>query len=105
MRVPGGGFTLKFESKYQRRVGGTSKPAREINATLVSQRMNPLLIERKDTFLVVINYDYYSQPYTRSVMFLNRQNAQVRFQLTCYRNAFRNLQKAFQNSHCSWQNL
>jgi hypothetical protein len=82
-----------------------SVPGGSINATLVSQQMNPLLIERKDTFLVVINYDYYSQPYTRSVMFLNRQNEQVRFQLTCYRNVFRDLQKAFQNSHYSWQNL
>jgi hypothetical protein len=82
-----------------------SVPRGAINVSLVSQQVNPLQIERKDTFLVVINYDYYSYPYARSVMFLNRQNEQVRFQLTCYRNTFRDLQKAFQNSHYSWQNL
>jgi hypothetical protein len=82
-----------------------SVPSGATNVSLVSQQMNPLQIERKDTFLVVINYDYYSYPYARSVMFLNRQNEQVRFQLTCYRNAFRDLQKVFQNSHYSWQNL
>jgi hypothetical protein len=82
-----------------------SVPSGATNVSLVSQQMNPVVIERKDTFLVVINYDYYSQPYARSVMFLNRQTEQVRFQLTCYRNTFRDLQKAFQNSHYSWQNL
>jgi hypothetical protein len=82
-----------------------SVPSGATNVTLISQQMNPLQIERKDTFLVVINYNYYSYPYARSVMFLNRQNEQVRFQLTCHRNAFRDLQKAFQNSHYSWQNL
>ncbi len=82
-----------------------SVPGGATQVTLVSQQMNPLRIERKDTFLVVINYDYYSYPYARSVMFLNRRNEQVRFQLTCYRNSYRDLQKAFQNSHYSWQNL
>ena len=38
-------------------------------------------------------------------MFLNRKNEQIRFQLTCYRDAFRELQKTFERSHYSWQNL
>lgn len=80
-------------------------PSGATNVTLVSQQMNPLIIERKETFLVVINYDYYSYPYARSVMFLNRQKEQIRFQLTCDRNSFRDLQKAFEGSHYSWQNL
>ncbi|HEY6122663.1 MAG TPA: hypothetical protein VIV66_22095 [Pyrinomonadaceae bacterium] len=82
-----------------------SVPRGATNVAIVSQQLNPLVIERKETFLVVVNYDYCSYPYARSIMFLNRQNEQVRFQLTCYRNAFRDLQKAFQNSHYSWQNL
>jgi hypothetical protein len=82
-----------------------SVPRGASNVVLVSQQRNPLLIGRKETFLVVISYDYYSQPYQRSVMFLNRKNEQIRFQLTCYRDAFRELQKAFESSHYSWQNL
>ncbi len=82
-----------------------SVPSGATHVTLVSQQLNPLLIERKETFLVVINYDFYSYPYARSVMFLNRQNEQVRLQLTCLRSAFPELQKAFQGSHYSWQNL
>ena len=82
-----------------------SVPRGATNAAIVSQQLNPLVIERKDTLLVVVNYDYNSYPYARSIMFLDRPSEQVRFQLTCYRNAFRDLQKAFQNSHYSWQNL
>jgi hypothetical protein len=82
-----------------------SVPQGATNVGLVSQQLNPLLIDRKETFLVVISYDYYGQPYQRSVMFLNRKNEQIRFQLTCYRNVFRELQKAFESSHYSWQNL
>ena len=52
--------------------------------TIVSQQLNPLLIERKETFLVVISYDYYSTRYAKSIMFLNRQNEQIRFELTCH---------------------
>jgi hypothetical protein len=82
-----------------------SIPRGSTNVTLVSQQLNPLLINRKETFLVVISYDYYSQPFQRSVMFLDRGTEQVRFQLTCYRNDFWELQKAFERSHYSWQNL
>ena len=82
-----------------------SAPRGATNVTLVSQQLNPLLIDRKPTFLVVISYDYYGQPYERSVMFLNRRTERVQFQLTCYRNDFRDLQKAFESSHYSWQNL
>lgn len=82
-----------------------SVPSGATNVKLVSQQMNPLLIDRKATFLIIISYDYYGQGYERSVMFLNRPNDQIQFQLTCYRNAFQELQKAFQGSHYSWQNL
>lgn len=82
-----------------------SVPRGATNVTLVSQQLNPLLIERKETFLVVISYDYYSLPYAKSAMFLIRKNDQVRFELTCNRAAFQDLQKAFMSSHYSWQNL
>jgi hypothetical protein len=82
-----------------------SVPSGATNLALVSQQMNPLLIERKETFLVVIHYDYYGSPYARSVMFLDRANEHVRFQLTCFRNVFPQLQKTFETSHYSWQNL
>lgn len=82
-----------------------SVPTNATHITIITQQKNPFIIERKETLLVVINYDYYDGPYTRSIMFLNRKNEQVRFQLTCRRPDFAELQRAFQSSHYSWQNL
>ncbi len=72
---------------------------------IVAQEKNPVLIERKETYLVVINYTLRGHPQSRSVMFVNRANEQLRFQLTCGRPDFKELQKAFLGSHFSWQNL
>ena len=83
----------------------SSLPSGATNVEVVAQEKNPLLIESKETFLVIINYNFMGQPQTRSVMFLNRKTEQIRFQLTCRRGDFKELQKAFQGSHYSWQNL
>jgi hypothetical protein len=82
-----------------------SAPAGAGRVTVLSQEKNPLLIERKETFLVVINFGLYGTPQTRSVMFLNRDAEQIRFQLTCPQAKFTQLQKQFFGSHFSWQNL
>lgn len=82
-----------------------SIPAGATHAMLVSQQLSPLLIDRKETFLVVVSYEFYGQAYKRSVMFLNRTNEQVRFELTCSREAYPDLEKAFESSQFSWQNL
>jgi hypothetical protein len=82
-----------------------SIPKSATHIAIVAQEKNPLMIERKETFLIVINYDYLDGPRACSIMFLNRKNEQVRFQLTCHRSDFVKLQQAFQQSHYSWQNL
>jgi hypothetical protein len=82
-----------------------SIPGAATHAVIVSQAKNPLLIERKETFLVVINYDCYGTPYARSVMFLNRKHEQLRFELTSPRWSFGSLQNEFLSSQFSWQNL
>lgn len=80
-------------------------PKGATQVAIVSQEKNPVMIERKETFLIVINYNYYGAPYARSVMFLNREKDQLRFQLTAPKWSFPQLQKAFLTSHFSWQNL
>jgi hypothetical protein len=82
-----------------------SAPKGADNVALVSQEKNPLMIERKETLLIMIKYDFHGEPFSRSVMFLNRQDDQLRFQLTAPRSNFPELQRAFQASHYSWQNL
>ena len=83
----------------------SSLPPGSTHGQLVSLQKNPLIIEHKETFLVIITYDFVGRPQTRSVLFLNRSNDQMRFQLTCGANDFKELQKAFLASQFSWQNL
>jgi hypothetical protein len=97
-----------FDSETTKRLTNevlTSAPKGSTNVGIVSQEMNPLMIERKETFLVIIKYDSYGESYRRSVMFLNRGTEQMRFQLTAPQSNFPELQKAFQVSHFTWQNL
>lgn len=75
------------------------------NVTVESQEKNPLLINRKETFLIVLRYNVFGQAYSRSILFLNRGKEQIRFQLTCRQADFKELQKAFLSSQYSWQNL
>lgn len=82
-----------------------SMPKDSTNIQIASQEKNPLLIQRKETFLVTFTYDLYGASYSRSILFLNRGTEQIRFQLTCRQPDFKDLQKAFLGSQYSWQNL
>ena len=59
-----------------------SVPPGGTNIQLVSQEKNPLMIERKETFLVTLSYNFYGGAYSRSILFLNRGTEQIQFQLT-----------------------
>jgi hypothetical protein len=63
------------------------------------------MIERKETYLVVIAYKFYGGNYRRSVMFLNRGKEQFRFEFVSLERDFPELQRAFLGSQYSWQNL
>jgi hypothetical protein len=82
-----------------------SVPGGSTDVALVSQEKNPLLIARKETFLVIVSYTFYGENYQRSMMFLNRGNEQVRFQFVSHAVDFKDLQAAFQRSHSTWRNL
>ncbi|MEP7014167.1 MAG: hypothetical protein ABI925_01885 [Verrucomicrobiota bacterium] len=82
-----------------------SLPSAATHVTIASQQKNPVVIENKETFLIIVNYDCYGTLYARSVMFLNRRGEQMRFQLTSSLRNFAQLQKQFLSSHFSWQNL
>jgi hypothetical protein len=82
-----------------------SLPPGSTGVAVISQQLNPLMIERKETFLVSIKYTFGGLPYVRSVIFLNRIREQMRFQLVCREADFKDLQRAFQGSLFSWQNI
>ena len=98
----------KFDEESTKKlVAGTiaAVPKGSEDVTVISQEKNPLLINRKETFLVVLGYNFSSRAYKRSILFLNRGNEQIRFQLNCRGNDFSDLQKAFLGSQYSWHNL
>ena len=84
-------------------VAQVPKGSESIN--VVSQEKNPLMIQRKETFLVTISYTFYGQKFSRSILFLNRGNERIRAQLTCHEADFKELQAAFLRSHYTWQHL
>jgi hypothetical protein len=75
------------------------------SVALISQEKNPLMIEGKETFLITLAYILHGDKYARSILFLNRGSEQVRCQLTSLEADFKDLQRAFQGSQCTWQNL
>jgi hypothetical protein len=82
-----------------------SVPKGSTSVQLVSQEKSPLMIERKETLLVIFTYNFYGETYGRSILFLNRGKEQIRFQLTSRQADFKDLHKAFLSSQYSWQNL
>ncbi len=82
-----------------------SVPKGSTNVQIVSQEKNPLRIQRKDTFLITLTYDLYGTSFSRSILFLNRDQEQIRFQLVCRQADFKELEKAFMGSQYSWHNL
>ncbi len=81
-------------------------PAGATQANIVSQATDPVVIERKGTFLCIIRYERGGYSWSRSLLFLNRKpGEQMQFQLTCKQADFAVLHKAFLGSHFTWQNL
>ena len=83
----------------------TLVPKGSENVTVVSQEKNPMMIDRKETFLLTLSYTFYGLKYDRSILFLNRGNEQIRFQLTCRDADFKKVHRAFLASQYTWQGL
>jgi hypothetical protein len=82
-----------------------SVPKGSSAVAVVSQQMSPLRISGKDAFQVVLSYNFLGQPFERSILFLNRDRDQLRFQFVAPERDFKDLQSAFQKSLCTWRNL
>lgn len=82
-----------------------SVPKGSENVNVISQEKNPLLILRKETFLITLSFTFYGQKYGRSILFLNRGNEQIRSQVNCRESDFQELHWEFLRSQYTWQNL
>jgi hypothetical protein len=82
-----------------------SVPGGSTDVQLTGEERSPVFVDGKETFLVTLSYTYYGDTYGRSLMFMNRGKEQIRFQLTARLSDFKDLQKAFLQSHFTWQGL
>jgi hypothetical protein len=82
-----------------------SVPKSSTDVRLTSEEKSPLKIQRKETLLLILTYNLYGQSCSRSILFLNRDKEQIRFELTCRQADFNELHKAFLGSQYSWHNL
>jgi hypothetical protein len=81
----------------------TSVSADNQNAKLISVEKNPIMVNRNETFEVIVSYESAGTEYQRSVLFLNLPDTQLRFRVTSRKQDFEKLHKAFRGSICSWQ--
>ena len=80
-------------------------PKESSAVTVIAQQKDPVRVSGKETFEVIFSYKLLGQTFNRSVIFLNREREQMRFQLVAREADFKELQRAFQSSLCTWQNL
>ncbi|MGZ5552193.1 MAG: hypothetical protein ACXWHF_00995 [Chthoniobacterales bacterium] len=80
-------------------------PAGSSDVKVLQQETNPILIDGKGTFLVIMSYNFRGETYGQSVMFMPRGNEQLRFQFVSRLADFKDLHKAFFGSNFTWQGL
>ncbi|PZR79099.1 MAG: hypothetical protein DLM52_01755 [Chthoniobacterales bacterium] len=72
---------------------------------VISTDRNPIKISGKETFRVLLRYNLFGQVFKRSVIFLNRERDQIRFEFAARDSDFDTLEQAFRSSLCTWRNL
>lgn len=70
---------------------------------LISAEKNPVMVNRNETFEVIVSYQSAGTDYQRSVLFLNLPDTQLRFRITARKADFEKLHRQFRASICSWQ--
>lgn len=84
-------------TQMQRRVL-ESVPEGSVNPALVSQEINPLPINRHQTYAVTVSYNFYGQDYMMSVLFANLPDTQLRFRTVARKEDFPKVHRAFRAS-------
>jgi hypothetical protein len=78
-------------------------PSNCLNVALVSAEKNPLMVNRLETFEIVVSYQISGVEFERSILFLNLPDTQLRFRVTARKLDFEKIHKAFRGSIYSWQ--
>jgi hypothetical protein len=83
----------------------TSLPEGSEQIKLVSEEMNPLQIDGKQTYLVELTYVYYGERFACYSLFLNRAPEMLMFRLSCRESNYQALRADFHRSLYTWQHL
>jgi hypothetical protein len=78
-------------------------PASSQKVELVSADKNPVMVNRHETFEVIVSYQMSGTQFRRSVLFLNLPDTQLRFRIVAKEQDFEKVHRAFRGSLFSWQ--
>lgn len=73
------------------------------NATVVSEEMNPVVINQNHTYEVIISYQAFGQEFMSGVIYMNLPDTQVRFRTVARKPDFEAVHPLFRASLFSWQ--
>ena len=80
-----------------------SLPEGHQNATIVSEAMNPVVINQNQTYEVVIAYHAFGQDFATGIVYMNLPDTQVRFRSVARKADFEKVHPLFRASLFSWQ--
>ncbi|HEY2801481.1 MAG TPA: hypothetical protein VGI85_12855 [Chthoniobacterales bacterium] len=69
------------------------------------EKLNPLQIDGKSTYLVEVSYVFYGERFACYNLLLDRKPQPLSFRLTCRQSDYQKLRDTFEKSLYSWQNL
>ncbi len=82
-----------------------SLPEGSEQVKVLSEELNPLQIDGKQTYLVELSYVYYGERFSCYSLFLDRVPEILTFRLNCRESSYQALRAEFHRSLYSWQNL
>ena len=82
-----------------------SLPQGSEQVTVTNVELNPLQIERNQTYLVELTFTFFGEKFACYSLILNRQPEAISFRLTCRQKDYSQLRQVFQRSLFTWQNL
>lgn len=82
-----------------------SLPEGSEQVKVVSEELNPLQIDGKQTYLVELSYVYYGERFSCYSLLLDRVPEMLTFRLNCRESSYQALRAEFHRSLYSWQNL
>jgi hypothetical protein len=82
-----------------------SLPQGSEQVTVTNVELNPLQIERNQTYLVELIFTFFGERFACYSLILNRQPEAISFRLTCRQKDYSQLRQVFQKILITWENL